>query len=289
MSTTRRRSAFTILEILMALAIGVMLLGALYIAVSMQMRSAQVGRQMMQQNTLVRSLFSRIDNDLNATVNQTDPARWRNQNISSTMSVNTATTSSNGIWTTSTILLPLGGFGPSDDQHLNVFVVRFPREAYQQSSDDPNDTNTQNQLTVSDLRRISYWFVQGKGLARQEYAQATSDDAQNMNAPPDDDSTIIAPEVTNVKFSYFDGTEWQDSWDGTQIIPSPDGLTPLGSPRAIKIMLEFELPRDEFATDSNAARKTKQYTHVILVNSASGPTPWNTLTATSQNGGGTAP
>ncbi len=144
------------------------------------------------------------------------------------------------------------------------------------------------------MRRISYYLVPGKGLAREEDAQATSDNAQDPSFPSDD-QYIIAPEVVNVTFSYFDGTSWQTSWDGTNPTnpPSPnvttDQITPYGSPRAIKIMLELELPRDDFAVDPKAARKTKQYTHVIVVGSANGSVAWNTATATAQTGGGNSP
>jgi hypothetical protein len=290
MSAGQRRPAFTILEILIALAIGMLLLSALYFAVTVQMRSAQVGRHMTQENTLARSLFRRIDNDLNATLNLTDPARWRNQAISSSMS--NTNNSSNGIFQSSTIVITPptaggyypSGFGPSDNQHLNVFFTRFPRDAYQSSPDDTNpaDSQVENQVSVSDLRRISYYFAQGKGLAREEIAQATSDDALNP-AYPDDDTYILAPEVTNVTFSYFDGFNWQESWDPTVL--GADGITPIGSPRAIKILLEIQLPRDELA-DAKEPLRTRQYAHVILVNSASGLTPRNTANTTFPGGGG---
>jgi prepilin-type N-terminal cleavage/methylation domain-containing protein len=291
MLAAQRRPGFTMLEILIALAIGLLLLAALYFAVTVQMRSAQIGRQMMQENTLARSLFRRIDNDLNATLNLTDPARWRNQAISSSMS-NTNNTS-NGIFQTSTIVIPPptaggyypSGFGPSDNQHLNVFFTRFPRDAYQPSPDDTNPADSQitNQASVSDLRRISYYYVQGKGLAREEIGQATSDDSLNP-AYPDDDSHILAPEVTNVTFTYFDGFDWQQSWDPTVL--GADGITPIGSPRAIKILLEIQLPRDEFAEAREQQQKTRQYAHVILVNSANGLTPRNTANTTFPAGGG---
>jgi prepilin-type N-terminal cleavage/methylation domain-containing protein len=287
----RQRPAFTMLEILMALAIGVLLMGALYFAVTVQMRSAQVGRNMMVQNTLARSLFRRIDNDLNATMNLTDPARWRNQFISSSLSSNTNNTS-NGIFTTSTVILPppssLDQFAPSDEQHLNFYFGRFPREVYQggQGDSNPSDNQVSDQVGLSDLRRISYYFVSGKGLMREEDAQATSDNAMNPNYPQED-ANIIAPEVTNVQFSYFDGFNWQDSWDATQL--SADQITPQGSPRAIKIMLEIQLPKDEFAADPKAAPKTRQYTHVIVIHSASGLTPMNTANMTIMSGAGTAP
>ena len=40
---------------------------------------------------------------------------------------------------------------------------------------------------------------------------------------------IIASEVVGVAFRYFDGTAWQDTWDGS--IMGTDGMTPVGPPR----------------------------------------------------------
>ena len=50
--------------------------------------------------------------------------------------------------------------------------------------------------------------------------------------PPDvenESSFIIADEVRSLQFQYFDGTDWQDSWDSTTL--GSDGITPIGSPQ----------------------------------------------------------
>ena len=41
--------------------------------------------------------------------------------------------------------------------------------------------------------------------------------------------------MRSLNFQYFDGTDWQDSWDSTAL--GPDGVTPLGSPLAIAVTI----------------------------------------------------
>src|SRR5437763_17094066 len=72
-----RRGGYTLLEVLLALSIAVLLLGALYVALSVQVRHAQAGRDVIEEATLARNLLTRIGNDVSAAVNLADPARFR--------------------------------------------------------------------------------------------------------------------------------------------------------------------------------------------------------------------
>ena len=115
--------------------------------------------------------------------------------------------------------MPLGVQGDADTLHL--FITRVPREVWANNIDTPP--------VVSDLRRVSYWLAGGPdnptGLARQEVPLITSDDAL-QNLPPgidNESSFVIAEEARTLVFQYFDGTNWQDSWDSTT--PGADGVS----------------------------------------------------------------
>jgi prepilin-type N-terminal cleavage/methylation domain-containing protein len=73
----RRPSGFTLLEVLLALAISVILLSALYAAIHVQLRQAQAGRDLVEQSTLARALTNRINQDVASAVTLVDPARFR--------------------------------------------------------------------------------------------------------------------------------------------------------------------------------------------------------------------
>src|SRR3954467_12912604 len=74
-----RRAGYTLLEVILALAIAVMLFSALYVTVNIQLRHTQAGRELIEQSTLVRSVFNRMSADVQAAVTLPDPARFRRQ------------------------------------------------------------------------------------------------------------------------------------------------------------------------------------------------------------------
>jgi hypothetical protein len=140
---------------------------------------------------------------------------------------------------------------------------------------------------TSDLRQVTYWLADG-GLARLELPVVTSDDAVNGNLPGGDDAKrlVIAPEVRNLTFGYFDGTSWQDSWDSTAL--GPDGITPQGSPRAISITIDLAFTRGN-------REQVRTYRHVVAISTANGTTVApssgtnQSNNSNNNNGGGTSP
>jgi hypothetical protein len=148
-----------------------------------------------------------------------------------------------------------------DANNLTLYVSRLPREVYgNQAKVDPNTP-----AVLSDLRRVSY-FMAPKGLARYEIKVATTTDPNAANLPPnvpDADSYVISDRVKSLSFSYFDGTNWQDSWDGTQA--GPDGTTPQGPPMAIRIEMKIA-PAGGSGKDNQSNWKT--YRHTIAIPTA---------------------
>jgi hypothetical protein len=123
----------------------------------------------------------------------------------------------------------------------------------------------------SDLHRITYWLVGGNGgLARQEIKQATSDDALVSTPPdiPDEASFVIAEEVQSVAFRYFDGTAWQNSWDGTQTDSTGSST---GPPQAVEITVAILPPSSDSPAGDNSNLKT--YRHVVAIPTANGTSP----------------
>ena len=117
------------------------------------------------------------------------------------------------------------------------------------------------------------------GLARQEVKVITSQDITNLMPPdlPDDAYQVLAPEVRSFTFSYFDGTDWQDSWDSTTL--GADGVTPIGPPRLVAITIGLLKPNG--SDDDLDMRR-----HVISIPTANGISSSST---TQPSGGGTTP
>lgn len=286
-----QRAAFTLLEVLLATAIGAVLMAALYTAMSVQLRQARAARDIVEQGNLVRALMARIGNDISTNLGPMNIVADAASNLAAASSSNAASSSSSGGTsntsgnsTTNTTGNNTGTGGNTnssngsanpqtptpgnqaifnlgvqgDATHLTLYSSRVPREAIQTFDANPDPTNTTG---FSDLRRISYWLVDGGGLARQEFLQVTSDDAINLVPPniPNEAGYVIAEEVKSVTFSYFDGQAWQDTWDGTEV--GSDLQTPIGPPVAIAITLGLVLP---------GSPDVKNYRHVVYIPAANG-------------------
>jgi hypothetical protein len=302
---SRGRPAYTLLEVLLASAIGVMVMGALYVIVDVQFRHTQSGRTAIEQSTLVRALLTRIGNDISnqaapvipplssgsgggsgggatgAAGGGASPAAGASSSTGAgttgtgSTSGGSASSSSSSTAQSSTTNTPPFNLGVQGTSNVLILsLTKFPREV----NVAVNALTTPVLPLVSDERRISYWLAGDAGsplgLARQELKQVTSDDA-NITPPsvPDEASYVIAEEVKSLTFQYFDGTSWQDTWDGTQ--PGADGSTPMGPPLAIAITLGVAEP----GNDAGGQPSLKLYRHVVSIMTANGVTQANLTTS----------
>jgi len=276
------RRAFTLLEVLLSAAIGVLLMAALYVAMQVQLDHAQAGREAVEEGLLIRALLRRMSNDiapgLAAALPNTPAAGAGAAGGGATgggaagggaagagaAGAGAAGAGAGAAGATSTSTAPIFNL-QGDSQHLVLWVSRISSDLSQWQT---------NQAVSSDVRRITYWLAGGSGsplgLARQEIKQATSDDAQNsMTADiPDEGSLVIADEVQSVAFRYFDGTSWQDSWDGTQADTSGASI---GPPQAVEITVSILPPNSGSSTGASPGLKT--YRHVVAIPTANGATP----------------
>lgn len=266
--TRARRPGFTLLEMMLALGIGLLLLGGLYVGMDVHLEYAQSGRDLVREANVAHAVLNRISQDIQGHVAPVDP---RNQpeataststssTSSSTTTTTEATTTENSTDSAATptteegssasilgaaVTFNLGIQGEAD--HLTLASSRLKR------SQSPG---------ASDLRRVQYWLIAGKGLARIESTQVTSGDPQQaylgQNA-----SNIFAPEVAGIRFEYWDGSAWQTSWDGSQL--GPDGETPTGPPVAVAVTVTLQrIYKNQPVAEGSVA----EYRQVILIPSA---------------------
>jgi prepilin-type N-terminal cleavage/methylation domain-containing protein len=278
-----RRPGFTLLEIVVAMAIAILLLGGLYVAMTTQILHAKAGRDRITEANLARGVLQRMASDISvhlappvpatqpadaaATTTTTDAAASSTTTTTPTTPSTTPTTSgtetADASATTTTgsgaVNFNQGVYGEAN--RLELHVGRASGELFQAPAGENGGP------IVSDLRRIVYWMDSG-GLARQEVKLVTSDD--EINAVPADgaDSArfVIAPHVTSVSFEYFDGTDWQTSWYGSDL--GEDGKTPKGPPAAIRITLTMRSPS---ARLNDPEAPTLTYQHVVAVPTANNP------------------
>jgi prepilin-type N-terminal cleavage/methylation domain-containing protein len=281
-----RRQAFTLIEVLLAVALTTLLLAALYFTLTLYMDGMQAGRNNIDQAAVVRALFNRMKDDISSSLTLVDPARFRNwaeameqaeaagggapmSGAAAGAAAGAAGAASGGtgaggdaneeagdpeaMGATITNLIPLGVMGSANELHL--YVTKVPADALRGA-------------LASDIRKISYWMGPTTGgLCRVEHGVILSQEGLMPIAPLEDDSLfLVAPEVIGAQFRYFDGAGWFEAWDSSEI--GPDQVTPIGPPRAIEIVLLVQQPS---ARNALVPREPKMYRHVVVIPTANGP------------------
>jgi type II secretory pathway component PulJ len=296
------RPAYTLLEVLLAMVIGILLMAALYAAVDAQLTNSRAGREIIEASNLARSVLDRVAADIGPSLAPISPSRLKSSSQAASASqtqlgaagsapattgaasTTGATSSGTTTDTSSSATSPSSASGTTgsgvtfnqgvqgDATHLTLYTSRWPRELRTPADD-------ANAPVLSDLRRVTWWLA-GGGLSRQEIKQATSDDALNAPDLSDNPALVIASQVTNLTFQYLDGSsgQWQDTWDGT--IAGPDGSTPIGPPAAIAVTIEITLP-------GGGPNARKSYRHVVALPTANGTTSSTSNSATNTQGGTT--
>jgi prepilin-type N-terminal cleavage/methylation domain-containing protein len=306
-----RRRAFTLLEIVLALSIGVLLMTAVYFALDIYLQATKAGRTQIDQSSVARAVIKRISSDVTVNLATLPPLSPPSGNKgggggggAAMSTASTTTPAANASTNNTPFLFNLGVQG--DQNTLTLYVSKVSKSNVMMSTDGtppPND-----QPLDSDLRRITYWLVTDGnklGLARQEVRMVTSLDEIN-NLPPnvsDAGTMVFAEGVVSATFEYFDGTTWQPSWDGTTVVTNQGGTTPqatnqgqsatgvtpptpsqpwVGPPLAIKIKLTIGRTNAK-DTDPNDPNNMK-FDHVIHIPTAIA----NAQTAPGGNGGASA-
>ena len=148
------------------------------------------------------------------------------------------------------------------DKQLTMFLSRVP-----QSLTDRQAAANPELLLPTDLRRVTYYLGSGGGLCRQDRPWVLAEGVRNSTDPDftTEATDLIAPEVVDATFEYFDGSTWLSDWDGSYA--NTDGKSVTGPPRAIRVILILEFPE----TGDVVTRKTVQ--HTIAVRTANGLVP----------------
>jgi prepilin-type N-terminal cleavage/methylation domain-containing protein len=284
--STSRRGGFTLLEVLLASALAVILMAALYVALDVQLRLAEAGRESIEEARVTRAIVQRFENDLTSVVGPVAPPAGKAQGQSSSTTGSapsggtgagtgattgaaastdmSGTTAVSDATQTTTIPFQAGVIGESDGDNrprLVMFVTKVAGlgDPALESPDVPNP---------ADVRRVVYWMTDW-GLARQELPWVTAEQLQNSTDPLIEDGKeerdyVISEEVTKLTIEYWDGSAWQETWDGRTL--NSDGVTLLGPPMAIRVRFTLNVPGP-----NPGEMVEKEFWHTINIRSAPGP------------------
>jgi hypothetical protein len=272
LSAHSRRKGFTLLEVILAMLLGILLMGGLYFSLSMSLQQTQASRDALEVEDTSRAVFNKISVDLNnilgpSTPNSggtapsgsssapptttgmtpttpTTPTGTGDGGMSGDMTMPpaddgsttppTTTPPTDETQTLATLLkFQTGVIG--DNKTLSIFASRVPAVLSRPGALALGEVGTQYR---SDLVRIDFWMSEF-GLCRKERPWVTADGVGGASAGIDtstEDRDVIASEVYDVLFEYLDtsGTD-AGSW-------GQDSASPPGPPTAIRVTLYFEFP-----------------------------------------------
>lgn len=267
--TRAHRSGFTLLEVLLAISLSMIILGALVYMIDFQLRSVDVSRRRVEEAQLARALLQRMAEDIRAAVryapidvNALMPASAGNIDAEGLADAAGAggfpgapggggaagdaaaaadsASDSSSLTTEMPQSIP-GLFAGIDQRGLNVLQVdvsRLPRlDEFQQLVAVGPDGRTIDH--ISDVKTISYYVHPTVGgLVRRMRSRASEQYALQTGFIDDtgDEAFVIAPEVVELTYRFFDGTSWYYDWN------SDDRG---GLPMAVEITLAFAPPADE--------------------------------------------
>ncbi len=237
MMMRHHRQAFTLLEILIAVTIAMIVLAGLYWAISIQLNHAQASREIIEESALTRSIFQKIQVDVERSLGPMDPSR-----------------EGSGAPTNSSVTFNLGFDGTSDS--LTVYTSRSARLTGAAALDP----------TLTDIRQITYQMSSDgdvSGLGRRDCVMTQPDDGTGLLfTQPDVPFKLVAAEVDDIHFRYLDTDpeNGENGWvaDWPLGASDYDGVKSIGPPLAVEVTLSIK-------THSGT---TRDYRHVISIKTA---------------------
>ena len=302
------RSGFTLLEVILAMALAVIVIAAVGTAVHVNLRAFDSGRRDVEEARLAQSLLRLIADDIRGTV-QYDPQRAEEilkaatggssssaaidiSQAAEELGVDSATAEqlassvsqyASNLAETTTLPPVAGLYG--NRYELQVDVSRLPRIDQLGQSVVPTDDGTSLDR-VSDMKTVTYYVVglggavggtalggvQATGLVRRELDRAVNAFAAETGSLPNIDMNLwpIAPEVVGIEFWYTDGSQWYEYWDSVER---------QGLPVAIEVTLYIAQPQKRSGglfgllggSNLQALDGTRTYKTVVYIPSARPP------------------
>ncbi|MDR2754078.1 MAG: type II secretion system protein GspJ [Planctomycetaceae bacterium] len=184
---------FTLLELLLVLALFVVLLGMLWNIISLFSKSQMQGTRLAERSQLVRSLAQLLEDDLKAAIQ--DPIHPLENSIGDD------DVRRFGLSGTLQILRV-------DVIEINPFVTTTVPQPRQALLGEIQTTTPR----AAELKTVFYDFQHSHGLVRREIDFETPD----FNTQTTEGTYLQAPEVVSCRFRYYDGLKWSDSWESLE-------------------------------------------------------------------------
>lgn len=269
-----QRRAFTLIEVLIALALTSLLLAAIYSAIDLHYRFASAGRGEQSRSQIMRALVRKISSDLNCVVMQ-KPEEEEDSSSSvesledETVDVNDSPLTIGGLESGSNPIT-FGLVGDMTTMHISV--SKPSRDTAYSTVDAEEGSGRTNDLLVvtyslapvdvtytSDIDPTNPFFQYSENQPPTGFGRRVVDlYSTQISEESLESSDVLAPEVSDIQFRYFDGVAWTDSWDSrtTGILP-----------RAVEVVFAFwnEPPKNTSFGASNVTPGLTTKTHIFYL------------------------
>jgi len=285
------RAAFTLFEVLVALALSTLLLAAAYASFDLYYRLRTAGEEEVEQAQIARALLQRMQDDLLAVIYQPPSG----DSASAMGTIGQVDTDSTSTATSTTDAAAGGNRGLVGDGISMVIDVNLPRShaGYAPVSAGPIG------LPTSDLKSVTYLLAgQGMNPLSQAVADrfASADDGSGivglariegdrllmLQADEVSDvetiaaqAQLLASEIKSMQFEYTDGLAWYDAWD-TAVYGS--------LPRAVRMSISFQDSETIGAVNGPETPKVYQLTVVLPPSDPIGGESTDTLSEEDSSG-----
>lgn len=262
----RLAAGYTLIEIVLAMALSVVLLGLLTLSVDQFLVNVQSSRQTVEHAQVARGVLQMIAADLRnmatryeqdiATVSALADAAAAGDFDSD--SIDEEDTSPPPTTTdTQDEPPPMGISG--DTATLQIDVLHIHRSPIDQPEEFAALSATASELpfegppTTSGISTVRYSVDPGGGLVRQEIARDVALREEELGSTASWDATyrVVAEEVTAIQFHYSDGVNALDSWD----LQQREGENPL----AVEVVVTLREPRTTLSQETAVTESTRAY------------------------------
>ncbi len=233
-----RRRAYTLIELLLALGLSVIVIAAIAMAIQIYLVALTKQQAIVEQKQVARSLLSMIENDLRAGMQYkaNDYSGLDNLLQTQMLMISGGAPPAEGEETEPEPLIVEDevSFRPTllgSDNVIMIDISRLPR------LDQYNPLIASDESAIqspSDVKSLAYFVslasggVEDKvqfaetrapgGLYRREIDRAVAEymGDTSLLSSPDRYTKLIANEVAQISFRYYDGEEWQTEWDSAE-------------------------------------------------------------------------
>jgi hypothetical protein len=240
-----RRWAYTLLEVILALALTTVILGLIGMAMHIHLGVADKSRGQVEEAQLARTLLQRIAEDLRNSVPFAPSTATMSGagGTSTSTAAGTATAGGTSTGSDSGTLIPSGICGTA--QCLQMDATRRVRPIGMAM---PISGDSANCMPLSDVKTVTYSLGDPGTLTPSQRGNGSSTTQTGLYRREVDrpvyvstmqhgqtdmltQATVqLAPEVVNVQFTYYDGASTYDQWDS-----NTQGSLPLAIKVAIAI------------------------------------------------------